>query len=75
MSDNMQRRHFEMIAGIIAQLNPISPNAQGYKAALIAHFADELAKTNPLFQRDRFITDCNTGNMGKGRSHKNVRVS
>ena len=68
----MQRRHFELIASIIATLNPISPNANGYKEALIEHFADNLANTNKNFDRARFITACLTGNMGKGRSHKNV---
>jgi hypothetical protein len=74
MSDNMQRKHFEMIAGILAKLNPISDTAKDYKTALVHHFADELAKTNQKFDADKFITACNTGNMGKGRSHKNVRV-
>lgn len=74
-SDNnaqMQRRHFEAIATIIRKLDPISPNAQGYKQALTEHFADELGRFNSNFDRERFITACLTGKMGKGRSHKNV---
>ena len=55
----MQRRHFELIAGIIAELNPISPAAKDYKQALVEHFIDELAKTNPLFDRARFVKACN----------------
>ena len=70
----MTRKDFEIIAGIIAQMNPISENAQGYKVALVEHFADNLTVTNPNFDKERFIKACLTGNMGKGRSHKNVRV-
>lgn len=54
----MQHRHFATIASIIAGMNPISPNAQGYKQALIEHFADELRGTNPRFNRERFIKAC-----------------
>ncbi len=70
----MTRKDFEVIAGILAKLDPISMAAQGYKQALIEHFAEELQYTNPNFNAERFITACNAGNMGKGRSHKNVKA-
>ena len=69
----MQKRHFEDIAGIVKKLNPISENANGYKQDMIEHFADQLSKTNDSFDKERFVNACLTGNMGKGRSHKNVQ--
>ena len=64
----LQRRHFETIAAII-KTSDISETQRNKMAAL---FADKLGGTNDRFDRDRFVTACLTGKMGKGRSHKNV---
>lgn len=45
----MQHRHFATIAAIIAKLD------DGMKFTVARHFADELAKTNPRFDRLRFV--------------------
>lgn len=68
MTNTMQRRHFEVIAGIIAQSDVID------KEALASMFAESLGQFNDRFQKERFIQACLTGKMGKGRSHKNVGV-
>ena len=69
MKDQLQRRHFEAIAGIIKgfQMDEIE------KQKLAIKFSEELKQYNERFQSDRFITACLTGNMGKGRTHKNVK--
>lgn len=50
----MQHRHFATVAAIIASLprNPVDRNS------VAEHFADELADTNPKFNRDRFLAAC-----------------
>lgn len=69
MTDQMQRRHFEVIAGIIKRAEL---GAQE-RADLAVTFADALKQFNSNFDRARFVEACITGNMGKGRSHKNVK--
>ena len=50
MSD-MQHRHFATIAHIIRTM-------PGNRVRAAYHFADELAKTNPRFDRARFLAAC-----------------
>ena len=50
----MQHRHFTTIAAIIAGLRVHEPS----RSHIIKHFADELAATNPKFDRTRFIAAC-----------------
>lgn len=50
----LQRRHFETVANIIAGLD--LSDAMRLKVA--KGFADELADTNPNFDRDRFMVAC-----------------
>lgn len=55
-ADVMQHRHFAVIAGIIAGMQgDWSKQAHAH----IAHrFANELASTNPRFDRARFLKAC-----------------
>lgn len=46
----MEHRHFAMIAGILALLPQSEENDE-----IVEHFAKELAKTNPRFDRARFL--------------------
>ena len=48
----MTTRDFELIAGVIASLNPAVPRLRHYVAD---RFADALAGTNPRFDRQRFL--------------------
>ena len=50
---DLQHRHFCTIAAIIRRL----PDA-GHRADMALHFADELATTNPRFDRERFLAAC-----------------
>ena len=54
MSANMQRRHYELIADIIKQMK--GDFAEHYETA--HHFADELAKGNSKFNKDKFLRAC-----------------
>lgn len=66
----MERRHFELIAGII---NSMPKDGQWSNEEIAIRFADRLSSTNSNFQKERFITACLTGKMGKGRSHKDIK--
>lgn len=48
----MQHRHFAIIAGIIAQMEPEA------RARVAREFAAKLAPTNPRFDRKRFLMAC-----------------
>lgn len=54
---SFQHRHFAAIAAIIASMRK-----QGWNEQIIFHladrFADELAATNPRFDRKRFLAAC-----------------
>jgi hypothetical protein len=49
----MQHRHFAVVAGLVASLDPYLVDE------VAGHFADHLGKTNPKFNRARFIAACN----------------
>lgn len=49
---NLQHRHFAWIAATIAEM----PRA--YKGAVAMHFAIACGKTNPKFDRARFMRAC-----------------
>jgi hypothetical protein len=51
----LQHRHFATIAGI---LRDYKCSDESRKAHLIEHFADELRRTNPRFDRNRFVAAC-----------------
>lgn len=69
MTDQMQRRHFEAVASIIKRAELGAKEREN----LAVMFANELGQYNSNFDAARFVTACTTGNMGKGRSHKNVK--
>lgn len=50
----MQHRHFAVIADIISNL----PHGAKIRRQVAEHFADELASTNPKFNRRRFLQAC-----------------
>jgi len=47
----MQRRHFQLIAVVISQLNVHTTTRQ----EIAQDFANALTRTNPQFNRERFI--------------------
>ena len=58
----MQHRHFATVAAILANAPDFtkhnSGNPIGAHRQLCRYFADELAETNPRFDRDRFLKAC-----------------
>ena len=50
----MQHRHFAAIAAIIESMDECDTP----RRIVADHFADELAKTNPRFDRKRFLKAC-----------------
>jgi hypothetical protein len=60
-NSTMEHRHFATIAGILASIKkPYAPGcANGAMVdAVSRHFANELASTNPKFDRVRFLRAC-----------------
>ena len=60
---SMQRRHFQMIANVFAQGQPLGcgPKSDAHRecwTALAESFASRLASTNPGFDRARFLAAC-----------------
>lgn len=53
----MQHRHFATVATIIKSLEDPSISKRD-RHTLARHFADELAGTNPRFDRQRFLAAC-----------------
>lgn len=54
----LQHRHFAVIAGILADLGPNQGVFDNQRLSIAGHFADELAGTNPNFDRARFLKAC-----------------
>lgn len=54
--DAMQHRHFATIAAIIRSYRPETVASEA--DAIAEHFANELARTNPRFDRARFLRAC-----------------
>jgi hypothetical protein len=54
----MQHRHFATVAAIIKKLDEDGSMSLGDVQLVAEHFASELAKTNPRFNRDRFMMAC-----------------
>lgn len=54
----MQHRHFAFIAATIAGMPDHAPSLRAQKASTAAAFASACARTNPKFDRDRFIAAC-----------------
>lgn len=50
----MQHRHFAVVAGVIA-------SSRGSRDDIAELFADAFAKTNPRFDRARFLRACKNG--------------
>lgn len=58
----LQHRHFSFIAGVIAAM-PIHPQLRElHKDICAASFADACARTNPKFDRERFLAACKLTN-------------
>jgi hypothetical protein len=55
----MSRRHFELIARVLREQRDHASPAECQRLDETARaFADELAATNPRFDRARFLTSC-----------------
>jgi hypothetical protein len=59
----LERRHFEFIAQTLKQARPTSPSEQPDDmstqwAIIVGIFTEACAKTNPQFNKDRFIKAC-----------------
>lgn len=52
----MQHRHFATIAAIIAEYGSVESPSEA--RAMARHFADRLTRTNPNFDRARFLRAC-----------------
>ena len=59
----MNKRHFEMIAGIIQtiQTSDGDLNPADERAEIARVFADAFEREFPLFKRDRFLAACKSG--------------
>lgn len=58
---NMQHRHFATIAAIIRSMDKVHNQEHGFidiREDVAEHFADCLVKTNPAFDRQRFLAAC-----------------
>lgn len=55
---DMEHRHFATIAAIIREMRG-AETAENTVDHVAEHFARELAKTNPRFDRRRFLVACN----------------
>jgi len=55
----MTKKHFEFIAATIAAMPDFADTLRAQKASCASSFADALQKTNPRFDRARFIKACN----------------
>lgn len=57
----LQHRHFATIAAIIREMDKVSNQEHGFidiREDVAEHFADWLGKTNPKFDRQRFLVAC-----------------
>jgi len=61
-SSDMQHRHFATVAAIIKSMDLVqNGTGQGFVDArqdVAEHFATQLARTNPRFDRARFLRAC-----------------
>lgn len=53
---DMQHRHFATVAAIIRTMPEIP--GDGTRERVAEHFANELVRTNPRFDRGRFLKAC-----------------
>ena len=57
----MTKKDFELIAGVMRNFTEIDTYPDLNDTDYISHlFADALTETNPRFDRDRFLTACNS---------------
>lgn len=55
---NMTRQHFQFIAEVIAQLDD---HDELFREQVATSFANALKRTNPRFNRERFLKACDEG--------------
>ena len=55
---NLDHRHFTTIAAIIKMMDGANYSAESPRWLTAQHFANELAATNPRFDRARFLKAC-----------------
>jgi hypothetical protein len=55
----MSKAHFELIARVLARhAGPLYTEGHFTLRVMARDFADELARTNPAFDRERFLKAC-----------------
>lgn len=57
----LEHRHFATIAGIIRQMDKVHNGEHGFidiREDVAEEFAAALARTNPRFDRERFLSAC-----------------
>jgi hypothetical protein len=64
----MQKRHFELIARILADARITSPDAIEAIDAIAWQFADALRSTNPRFDSARFARACGVAVESVGKT-------
>lgn len=57
----MTRAHFEFIAATIAAMPDRAASLRAQKESTARAFADSLPKTNPNFDREKFLAACTKG--------------
>ena len=57
----LEHRHFAFIAQVIAAMPDHAATLRAQKSSVAAAFADACAKTNPRFDRKRFLAACKIG--------------
>ena len=66
----MQARHFQMIADTLKQHAGQVQSTPEAHSALVNAFADNLAKSNPKFNRSMFVKASGSGSMGTWNGKK-----
>jgi len=58
----LQHRHFSFIAGVLADVRPDGTNSADLATweMTVSHFASACARSNPRFNRGRFLAACGT---------------
>ncbi len=57
-SCKMTKMHFQLIADVVKWFDPELADAERIRMRLAIDFANALARTNPQFNKDKFIEAC-----------------
>lgn len=59
----MSRQHYQFIADVISAMPDHAATLRAQKRSVALAFADALARTNPRFNRERFLRACGVEQM------------